>query len=44
MRICDAAEAARLVPDGATVLVDGSGGGVNEPATVLQGSEARVRV
>ena len=41
MRICDAAEAARLVPDGATVLVDGSGGGVNEPATVLQGIEAR---
>lgn len=41
MRICDAAEAAALVPDGATVLVDGSGGGVNEPAAVLAGLEAR---
>lgn len=41
MRICDAAEAAALVPDGATVLVDGSGGGVNEPAAVLAGLEER---
>lgn len=41
MRICEAAEAARLVPDGATVLVDGSGGGVNEPAAVLAGIEQR---
>lgn len=41
MRICDAAEAALLVPDGATVLIDGSGGGVNEPAAILEGLEAR---
>ncbi len=41
MRIRDAAAAAKLIPDGATVLVDGSGGGVNEPAAVLQGIEAR---
>lgn len=41
MRICDASEAAALVPDGATVLVDGSGGGVNEPAAVLTALEAR---
>lgn len=41
MRIYDAAEAAALVPDGATVLVDGSGGGVNEPGAVLAGLEAR---
>ena len=41
MKICDAAEAAALVPDGATVVVDGSGGGVNEPAAVLAGLEAR---
>lgn len=41
MRICGAAKAAALVPDGATVLVDGSGGGVNEPAAVLSALEAR---
>lgn len=41
MRICAAAEAAALVADGATVLVDGSGGGVNEPAAVLAALEAR---
>ncbi len=41
MRICDAAEAAALVPDGATVLVEGSGGGVNEPTAVLSALEAR---
>jgi propionate CoA-transferase len=41
MRICNAQEAAALVPDGATVLVDGSGGGVNEPAAILAGLEAR---
>ena len=41
MRICDAAEAAALIPDGATILVDGSGGGVNEPTAVLAGVEAR---
>jgi propionate CoA-transferase len=41
VRICDAAQAAALVPDGATVLIDGSGGGVNEPTAVLSGIEAR---
>lgn len=41
VQICDAARAAALVPDGATVLVDGSGGGVNEPGAVLEGLEAR---
>jgi propionate CoA-transferase len=41
MRILSAADAADLVPDGATVLVDGSGGGVNEPAAVLAGIESR---
>lgn len=41
MRRCDADEAAALVPDGATVLVDGSGGGVNEPTAVLSALEAR---
>lgn len=41
MKICEAQAAAELVPDGATVLVDGSGGGVNEPAAVLAGIEAR---
>lgn len=30
-----------MVPDGATVLVDGSGGGVNEPDLVLAALEAR---
>jgi len=34
-------EAAALVPDGATVLVDGSGGGVNEPGLVLAALERR---
>lgn len=41
MRICDPADAAAMVADGATVLVDGSGGGVNEPAAVLSGLQAR---
>lgn len=41
MRICDASEAAALVRDGASVLVDGSGGGVNEPGAVLAALEAR---
>ena len=36
-----AERAAQLVPDGATVLVDGSGGGVNEPDLVLAALEAR---
>lgn len=33
--------AAALVPDGATVLIDGSGGGVNEPGLILSALEAR---
>lgn len=41
MRVCAADEAAALVPDGATLLVDGSGGGVNEPAAVLAALERR---
>lgn len=36
-----AEQAAALVPDGATVLVDGSGGGVNEPDLLLTALEAR---
>jgi propionate CoA-transferase len=40
MKILNAADAMNLVPDGATVLVDGSGGGVNEPAALLAGAEA----
>jgi propionate CoA-transferase len=39
--MCDASEAAALVPDGATVLVEGSGGGVNEPTAVLAALEQR---
>lgn len=38
---CSAAEAARAVPDGATVLVAGSGGGVNEPTDILMALEER---
>ena len=34
-KIVTAAEAAALVASGATLLVDGSGGGVNEPGAVL---------
>ena len=41
MKICSAAEAAALVPDGSTVLVDGSGGGVNEPAAILTALQQR---
>ncbi|MGH8890318.1 MAG: acyl CoA:acetate/3-ketoacid CoA transferase [Acidothermaceae bacterium] len=41
MKILSAVDAADLVRDGATVLVDGSGGGVNEPAAVLAGIEER---
>ena len=41
MMICDAPGIAELVPDGATVLVDGSGGGVNEPAAILRAVEDR---
>ena len=42
-KICDPAQAAALVADAATVLVDGSGGGVNEPAAVLAALEERFR-
>lgn len=41
VKLCNAAQAAALIPDGATVLVDGSGGGVNEPAAILAGIETR---
>ncbi|YCK79710.1 acyl CoA:acetate/3-ketoacid CoA transferase (plasmid) [Arthrobacter sp. D3-18] len=41
MKFCSAAEAAELIPDGATVMVDGSGGGVNEPTAILAAIEAR---
>ena len=41
MKICSAAGAAELVVDNATLLVDGSGGGVNEPGAVLAAIEAR---
>lgn len=41
MKICDAAAAAALVPDGSTVLVEGSGGGVNEPTAILTAIERR---
>ncbi len=40
-KVISAAEAAALVRDGATVLVDGSGGGVNEPDLVLAALERR---
>jgi propionate CoA-transferase len=40
-KIVSAEAAAALVPDGATVLVDGSGGGINEPGRVLAALEAR---
>lgn len=40
-RFLDAAAIAALVPDEATVLVDGSGGGVNEPAAILAALEQR---
>ncbi|MFV0425539.1 MAG: acyl CoA:acetate/3-ketoacid CoA transferase [Beutenbergiaceae bacterium] len=35
MRFCSASQAVAAIADGATVLVDGSGGGVNEPGAVL---------
>lgn len=41
MQIVTAAEMAALIPDGATVLVDGSGGGVNEPGAILAALETR---
>lgn len=41
MRVCTAEQAAAMIPDGATVVVDGSGGGVNEPAAVIDAIESR---
>jgi propionate CoA-transferase len=40
-KIMDAAAAVARIADGATVLVDGSGGGVNEPGAVLAALEQR---
>lgn len=40
-KVVSAADAVRRIKDGATVLVDGSGGGVNEPGAVLAALEAR---
>lgn len=40
-KVISAKGAAELVPDGATVLVDGSGGGVNEPDLILAALESR---
>lgn len=41
MQFCSAEEAAALIRTGSTVIVDGSGGGVNEPTAVLEALEAR---
>ena len=41
MRFLGAREAVDLIRDGATVIVDGSGGGVNEPGAILEALEAR---
>jgi propionate CoA-transferase len=41
MKFLSADEAAELVPSNATLLIDGSGGGVNEPGTVLAAIERR---
>lgn len=41
MRVYSADEASRLVKSSATLLIDGSGGGVNEPSLVLQALENR---
>lgn len=41
MKFCSAAEAAELIQDGSTVMVDGSGGGVNEPTAILEAVESR---
>ena len=41
VQILTPSAAAELVPDGATILVDGSGGGVNEPGAVLLALEKR---
>lgn len=40
-KIVDAQAAAGRIPDGATVLVDGSGGGVNDPGAILAALEQR---
>ncbi|MBS0448232.1 MAG: acyl CoA:acetate/3-ketoacid CoA transferase [Proteobacteria bacterium] len=40
-KVMSADAAAALVPDAATVVVDGSGGGVNEPGLVLAALKAR---
>jgi propionate CoA-transferase len=40
-KVVSAAEAVGRIKDGATVLVDGSGGGINEPGAVLEALEAR---
>lgn len=42
-KVITADEAAGLIADGATVLVDGSGGGVNEPDLVLRAIELRFK-
>ena len=41
MRFCSAQEAAGLIASGSTIIVDGSGGGVNDPDAILQALEAR---
>jgi propionate CoA-transferase len=41
MKFLSADDAALLIPDHATLLVDGSGGGVNEPGAVLAAIERR---
>jgi len=41
VKILSPADAAEMVPDEATILVDGSGGGVNEPGAVLVALETR---
>lgn len=40
-KVQSAAEVAALVPSGARILVDGSGGGVNEPDLILRALEQR---
>ena len=42
-RIVTAEEAARLVPDGATLAIEGSGGGVVEPSALLEALRDRFR-
>lgn len=41
MRFCTASEAVELIADGTTIIVDGSGGGVNEPGAILEAVEQR---